>query len=325
MAEDELEKPPTNEDKESPKDPAGSEESPNPIDPDDNKDPSGEDKEPDPENPNPIEPDDKDPSGGEENPNPEEPEDPEDPEDPEEPEKPKIYRSALRTVTIIFGSLFNKLYIRRYNPDGSINTDSEPRLVPITFSPKEQYYVWLANTMRRPDNGTKVGIRLPRLSYELTGFAPDPQRQVNPYLYNSGKPIPDPYSPFAYRVQSPAAYSFNFTLSLWANDMDTSIQVLENILPYFKPEVSVKIKEQEDIPIVNDVHVIFNGISKQDNYTEGFEVNRFIQWDMEFTVYSNIWTPTVDGKIITEVTVDINDQNFVSPDIINGSDCCYED
>lgn len=319
MAEDELEKPPTDEDIEQP------------------KDPSGDDKEPDSENPNPINPDDKDPagsddtdpSGGEENPDPIDPDDknPEEPEDPEEsePEKPRLYRSALRTVTIIFGSLFNKLYIRRYNPDGSINTDSEPRLVPITFSPKEQYYVWLANTMRRPDNGTKVGIRLPRLSYELTGFAPDPQRQVNPYLYNSGKPIPDPYSPFAYRVQSPAAYSFNFTLSLWANDMDTSIQVLENILPYFKPEVSVKIKEQEDIPIVNDVHVIFNGISKQDNYSEGFEVNRFIQWDMEFTVYSNIWTPTVDGKIITEVTVDINDQNFVSPDIIKASDCCYED
>ena len=48
-------------------------------------------------------------------------------------------------------------------------------------------------------------------------------------------------------------------------------------------------------------------MTKQDNYTEGFEENRFIQWDMEFSVYSNIWAPTTDGTIITKVEVDLND------------------
>lgn len=230
-----------------------------------------------------------------------------------------LYKSAIRTVTIVFGSLFNDIYIRKYNTDGTIS--DERRKVPLTFSSKEQYYVWIANTMRRPDTGTKVGIRLPRLSYELTGFAPDPQRQVNPYLYKTGAPIKSD-SPYSYRAESPAAYEFNFTLTLWANDMDASIQVLESILPYFKPEVSVKVKEQEKLPIFNDIQVVFKGISKQDNYEEGFEVNRFIQWDMEFSVYSNIWAPTTDGKIITEIEIDINDKNIVSS-TENNYDCVY--
>lgn len=224
---------------------------------------------------------------------------------------PELYKSAIRTVTIVFGSLFNDIYVRKYAPDGSVITGSKRR-VPIIFSPKEQYFTWIYNTMRRPDNGTKVGVSLPRLSYDLVGIAPDQQRQIPPYLYHSGAPNMNADSPYANRELSPAAYSFNFTLSIWSNDMDSSIQILEAILPYFKPEVSVKVKEQDTLPIINDIHVVFNSMSKQDNYTEGYEVNRFIQWDLEFTMYSNIWTPTVsEGKLITEIFIDLNDDRQI--------------
>lgn len=216
----------------------------------------------------------------------------------------ELYSSAIRLVTVVFGSLFNNIYIRKYEQDGTVS--DEKRKVTIIFSDKSQYATWIENKMRRPDTGTKVGIRMPRLSYELTGFSPDPQRQINPYLYRSSAPI-NSDSPYAYKTDSPAAYEFNFTLTLWANDMDTSIQVLESILPYFKPEVSVKVKEKDTIPILNDIHVVFKGLSKQDNYTEGFEENRFIQWDMDFSVYSNIWSPSSTGTIITEVDISLKD------------------
>lgn len=224
---------------------------------------------------------------------------------------PELYKSAIRTVTVVFGSLFNNIYVRKYDNTGAVIKGSK-RHVPLTFSPKEQYYVWINATMQRPDDGTKVGISMPRLSYDLTGFGPDPTRQVQPYLYKTGAPMPDSTNPYAKREQSPAAYSFNFALTLWSNDMDTSIQVLESILPYFKPEISVKIKEQDSLPIVNDVHVVFNDISKQDNYTEGFEVNRFIEWDMNFTLYSNIWTPAVNSNLITTAEISLLDDKNIS-------------
>lgn len=222
---------------------------------------------------------------------------------------PELYRSAIRTVTVVFGSLFNDIYVRKYNTDGSVS--EERRKVPILFSEKSQYFTWIDNKMRRPDSGTKVGLALPRLSYELTGLAPDEQRQLNPHLYRTGTPQVNSDSPFSNKEHSPAAYTFNYTLTLWSNDMDTSIQVLEQILPYFKPEVAVKVKEEQDLPIMNDLQVVFSGISKQDNYTEGFEVNRFIQWDMEFAVHSNIWSPSAEGKIIKEIVIDINDSNDI--------------
>lgn len=223
-------------------------------------------------------------------------------------EKPKqnLYRSAIRTVTVVFGSIFNDIYVRKYNPDGSVVEGSQ-RKVPITFSPKAQYYTWISNPMRRPDDMTKVGVSMPRLSYDLTGFAPDQQRQVSPYLYSTGPYKQDNIKGHYFkRDRQPAAYSFNYALTLWSNDMDTSIQVLEQILPYFKPEISVKVKEEITLPILNDIHVVFQGISKTDNYTEGFEENRFIQWDMDFTLYSNIWSPSEDGKPIQELVVDLN-------------------
>lgn len=226
---------------------------------------------------------------------------------------PQLYRSAIRVVSIVFGSVFNDIYIRKYNPDGSVNEDSK-RKVPITFSNKSQYALWIENKMRRPDDGTKVGVTFPRLSYELTGLSPDDSRQLNSLLTRASIPT-SAAETVTKKAWSPAAYTFNFTLSLWAADMDTSIQVLESILPYFKPEISVKIKEQADLPIMNDLYIILNSISKQDNYLEGFDTNRCIQWDMEFTVYANMWAPKPDeAKIITDVVIDLNDSNQISTD-----------
>lgn len=220
-----------------------------------------------------------------------------------------LYKSAIRTVVTIFGSLFNNIYVRTYNIDGSISETT--RKVNISFSDKSNYAIWIESKMRRPDNNTKIGLRLPRLSYDLTGFSPNEQRQLNPHMYSVGAINQNTTVPFANKANSPASYEFNFTLTLWASDMDTSVQVLENILPYFKPEVNIKVIEQDELSIANDISVVFRGITKNDNYQDGFEQNRIIQWDMDFSVFSNIWTKSEASEIIKEIKIDLSD-DFIS-------------
>lgn len=218
-----------------------------------------------------------------------------------------IYRSTIRTVCIIFGSLFNNITIREYEPDGSIS--NKRRRVEIAFGSKSHYAAWVEQMMRLPNGNTEIGIRLPKLSFEFTGLSYDANKQLNPYMYHTGNSYLTGSKISSKSTYSPAAYIFNMNLTLWAKDFDTSIQILDQILPYFKPNVAVKVKEQYELPIVNDIYVVLDSINKTDNYEEGFEANRILEWSMDFTLSANIWqTKDVqESALIKEVLIDFDD------------------
>ena len=83
--------------------------------------------------------------------------------------------SAVRNVSVVFGSVFSNLHVRKYKKDGSID-ESTSTLVPIAYSAKEAYSLWIDESMRMPDAASEVNIKLPRLSFEMTGLAAAPDR-----------------------------------------------------------------------------------------------------------------------------------------------------
>jgi hypothetical protein len=215
----------------------------------------------------------------------------------------QIYDSTIRSVIVVFASLFNDITVRKYDTTGNVIADKQK--VEIVFSDKQAYSMYCEQLARRPDASMpETARRFPRLSFDLMGLTPDDQRQLQPWLYKSSLASNNSYANKAY---SPAAYIFDMSLSLWAKDMDTSIQVLEQILPYFKHDVSIKLKEQKQLPIANDVHIVLKGLTKNDNYIDGLTENRVIQWDMSFDVYANIWTKSKESTIIKEIVVDLKD------------------
>lgn len=218
-----------------------------------------------------------------------------------------IYRSTIRTVCIIFGSLFNNITIREYNNDGTIS--DKRRKVEIAFGSKSHYTLWVEQMMRLPNGNTEIGIRLPKLTFEFTGLSYDANKQLNPYMYHTGNSYLTGTKISSKTTFSPAAYNFNMNLTLWAKDFDTSIQILDQILPYFKPNVAIKIKEQYELPIINDIYVVLDSINKTDNYLEGFEANRILEWSMDFTMSANIWqTKDIqESALIKEVLIDFDD------------------
>lgn len=218
----------------------------------------------------------------------------------------EIYNySAIRNVTVVFGSVFSNLKVRKYNSDGSINEKSS-FVVPIAYSAKTQYGYWIEQEMRLPNGNIEINNKFPRISFEMTGLSMEASMATNTNLPIVSKKIMSGGS--QYRTRGPIAYSFNFDLSIWAKQMDDSIQLLDKILPIFTPEISVKVKESDAMNIVNDVKIVLNGISKNDNYQDGFEQNRLITWDLTFTVYANIIPPDYESSaIIQKIELDIGE------------------
>lgn len=213
--------------------------------------------------------------------------------------------SAIRNITVVFGSIFSNFKVRKYNSDGSINEKSS-FLVPIAYSAKTQYSLWLDQEMRLPNGNIEINNKFPRISFEMTGLSIEPSMGTNTNLPLVSKKIMKDGT--QYKTRGPISYSFNFNLSIWTKQMDESIQLLDKILPIFTPEISIKVKESDSMNIVNDVKIVLNSVSKSDNYQDGFEQNRLITWDLMFTVYANIIPPDYESSaIIQKIELDIGE------------------
>lgn len=214
----------------------------------------------------------------------------------------EIYRSPIRIVCVVFGSIFDKITVRNYDSKG--NVAATRTRVPISFSDKTSYGLWLEQKMRLPSGTLEIGNRFPRLSYTLNGLSMDTQRMVNVNYKRKHTFLQDGLVKVN-SIRNVVPYQFDFTLSVWSKDMDCLIQILEQILPYFKPEVAVKVIENSDIQIINDYKVVLGSVSKSDNFLEGFDTNRIITYDLNFTVNASISEPTADSGIIQEITIDL--------------------
>ena len=223
--------------------------------------------------------------------------------------------SAIRNVTVIFGSVFSNLKVRKYNSDGTINKN-ESTLVPVAYAAKEQYGYWIEQQMRLPTGNIEINTKLPRISFEMTGLNVSPDRGTNTNLPIISKSIMK--DGMQYRARGPISYNFDFSLSIWAKQMDDSIQILEQILPIFTPEISIKVKESKAMNIVNDVKIVLNSISKNDNYQSGFDENRFIIWDMSFSVFADIIPPYEKSSVIQKVVIDTAE--MITSDYVHGKE-----
>ena len=85
-----------------------------------------------------------------------------------------FYHQKVRKCVAIFGALFNNLYVVRKVSSGASISQIK---VPLSYAPKEKF---LERIRENPDldNDTKVAIKLPRMSFEITSLAYDATRQL---------------------------------------------------------------------------------------------------------------------------------------------------
>lgn len=230
----------------------------------------------------------------------------------------ELYSSPIRTVCVVFGSLFNDIEVRKYDTEG--NVLSEKERVPISFSDKSAYGLWLEQKMRLPSGTTEIGNKFPRISYTINGMSIDTQRLANVNVKRK-RMITENDITYMKSVRNIIPYQFDFTLSIWSKDMNTMLQILEQILPYFKPEIAVRVKENSDMRLINDYKIVLTGVQKDDNFLEGFDNNRIITYDLSFSVNASIIEPVNNVSPITEVIVDLNNQNNI--EFLEEKNCCY--
>ena len=212
------------------------------------------------------------------------------------------YHGAIRKYIIMFGNMFNDIDVTRYNNSG---TATQTIRVPIAYGPKEKFLVRLRTD---PNLDRDVAIQLPRLAFEITDMSYAPTRTVGKLQKNTaiGSHGDSLRSQF-----TPVPYDINMSLyGMFANQED-AVQVVEQILPYFRPEWTNSVKLVPSIGQYYDIPTILTGLSIEDTYEADFQSRRAIIYTFNFTVKGYIFGPVSNKGVIKRTIVDLASDSVV--------------
>lgn len=236
----------------------------------------------------------------------------------------------LTKYTLAFGSLFKDMVLRRKNSNG---TEFERYTIPLTYSPKEKY---IQRVLSDPELLQKNKILFPRMAYELTGISYDPGRNLNNKQLMGVFNATDPNNKLAF--YTPAPYNMAFNLYITTKTIGEMLQIIEQILPAFRPDYKIAVKLLADNTMADDPNANVSSISLdvpislineygQDTYEGSIEDDRTIVWTLQFLVKGYLFGPIKNLPIIkqTQFTthpiseIDVDDDDKITHSTITAT------
>ena len=199
---------------------------------------------------------------------------------------------SLRKYIIVFGTVFNDIYINRLSNAGEV---LQTLKVPLTYGPKDKV---LSRLEQSPRLDNQVGIILPRISFEMTTMEYDPTRKLNTLnklTKQSTNAGTDDEVKYQYQ---PVPYDMQFEMNILVKNAEDGTRIVEQIVPYFTPDVTVSVNLVPEIDGPRDIPIILNSITSQDEYEGSFEQRRALIWTLSFTMKGYLYGPTKKSKLI---------------------------
>lgn len=202
----------------------------------------------------------------------------------------QYYNGVIRKYVIAFGSLFNDIVIQRRNTAGQRIQSIQ---VPIAYGPKEKFLVRLRAD---PNLSQQVALTLPRMGFEITALTYNGARKLSSSLRNVAINTADNNKVKSQYV--PVPYDITFALSIMCKNADDGAQILEQIVPYFRPEFTLNIRLIPELNIVVDTPVVLQDISIEDTYEGNFEERRALVHTLNFSMKGYLYGPSSKTGVI---------------------------
>lgn len=191
-----------------------------------------------------------------------------------------FYFSTTRNMVVAVGGLFSNIFCVSKGID---KVTKKIVNVPLAYANKEKFIVRL---QQDPGLNEDAQITLPRMSYEIVGTEYDSARQLN--KTNKILSIKNGKNVYSY---SPVPYNLIFNLYSFTRTQEDNLQILEQIVPYFTPDMNLSIKIMQNPDVIQDCQFTLNSVSTDDSYDGGFEDRRYIITTYSFTLKMNYFGP----------------------------------
>lgn len=225
-----------------------------------------------------------------------------------------FYHSTTKKMVVAVGALFSNLFCVTKNGDG---VTQKIVTVPLAYLNKEKFILRL---QQDPKSANAVEITLPRLSYEIVGFDYDSSRQLNKVNKING--VRDDKNIYSF---SPVPYNITFNVYSYTRTMEDNLQIMEQIVPYFTPDLSLSIKIMQNPDVTQNCPLTLTSVNTDDQYDGAFEDRRFIITTYAFTLKMHYYGPIFGNtdpenhfesgdavSVIKKVTVNLNTNKYTA-------------
>tara|TARA_Y100000052_G_C2947413_1_gene84825 strand:- start:718 stop:1473 length:756 start_codon:yes stop_codon:yes gene_type:complete len=208
-----------------------------------------------------------------------------------------FYHATMRKSVAVFGTLFNNMNVIRKDGSGGILNQIK---VPLAYGPKQKF---LARLDQEAGFDAPLAIKLPRMAFEITSLEIDDTQK----LQKRNKIVETHASDITKRKTISHYTSYNIGMSLYilTKNQDDGLQIVEQILPYFQPDYTVTIKPVDNFDLKQDVPIVLDSVSIDDQYEGEFTERRVLTYQLDFTMKMKFYGPTADVGLIREINVDI--------------------
>ena len=211
------------------------------------------------------------------------------------------YHGTIKKIITAFGTLFSGIFIERKQGDTVNGSTIQTLQIPIAYSCKEKYIVRLDSD---PNQEDYTYTTLPRLAFEITDYRYDASRKTN----KTGQITNSVTSSTKSTSFSPVPYDINISLYVLTKNQEDALQIIEQILPVFTPDYSLKVDIIPELNVVQNVPIILNDIAVSDEYEGDFQKRRFVIHTLSFTLKINLFGSVVTNGIITSVITSISNR-----------------
>ena len=212
-----------------------------------------------------------------------------------------FYHKQIRNTVIAFGTIFNNINIKRLDSSGNPLQNIR---VPLSYSPKEKFIARLEQQADLTGDDSSVSITLPRMAFDITGYAYDASRKLNKNQ-RVGVVTTNADTTKLNTQYSPVPYDVSFELNVFTANSDDGLQIIEQILPYFQPDYTVTMIESTIMDTKRDIPFVLEGVSYEDSYTGSLTTLRRITYSLRFTAKIYLYGPITTSAVIKTVSADL--------------------
>ena len=201
-----------------------------------------------------------------------------------------FFHDTIRKYVILFGTLFNTIYINRTNTAGEV---VQTMKVPLAYGPKEKF---LVRNTQDPNLNKPVQIQLPRMGFEIRDIKYSPNRKLQTVQKNF-KVLTNEPNKLQYQYV-PVPYDITFNLYVMTRFAEDGSRIVEQILPFFTPDWTSTVNLIPSMNITMDIPIVLDNVTLNDSYEGKIGEDRVIIWTLVFTLKGYIFGPIKKSKVI---------------------------
>ena len=231
-----------------------------------------------------------------------------------------FYHRSIKKIIATFGSLFS---------DITVETGQKKIIkVPIHFSQKQKF---IEVALGAPDvRDMYTDITLPVMGFEITNYLYNAEQMTNP-INMQHKKLSTDKADFMF---TSIPYTVGIELFVLTNTLDEAYQIVEQIIPFFTPQLTVTITDIDMHNLKTNITFDLTTISQDIQYESSFDEKRTIMFNFSFSAHTKFHSNPRTLDRIKKVLIDmkeadhesafgkltgtLNDENTFNWDIDNG-------